>query len=295
MPEIINVDKVERVTRVIVDESALERFTSEFDYTYLAFELAKEAYAYLCRAAGTVGENPQWSRDQAVIGGNMVRLSKLTNVFLDQVQQKRLESAVVQARLAFETCVNVRYLMARFSTDLIFSYLSFSLRHERKLWDTIQQNIASRGGEVLPIEDRMLHSLLKSERMSGIKLADIDLRDKSPWGREHLKKKADVVGLGEAYDGVFGGLSHMIHGSWEDVTRNHLIYDGEGGFSPDFGWTRPKPQIVLALSAINLEAVPEFWAFIMKDRLPTDWINWIDDLQERIRIVDKAHESYLQR
>ena len=116
----------------------------------------------------------------------MVRLYKLASGLLDQTMQKRAETTVIFARLVFETCVNVRYLVAHFSPELVDSYVRHSLRHERKVLDTIQQSVASRGGTYLPIEDRMLRSLARAERLAGVALSSVDLTDRAPWGGKNL-------------------------------------------------------------------------------------------------------------
>ena len=63
--------------------------------------------------------------------------------------QDRRETSDILSRLAYETIVNVRYMVAHFSPTLIDSYIRHSLRHERRLRDTIQTNVAAREGEVL--------------------------------------------------------------------------------------------------------------------------------------------------
>ena len=53
----------------------------------------------------------------------MVRLLKLLSGFLDQTSQKRRETSEILGRLAFETVVNVRYLIVNFSPALVDSYI----------------------------------------------------------------------------------------------------------------------------------------------------------------------------
>ncbi len=85
-------------------------YTREWDFVILASELLREVTSYVSVAACTLGLAPAWTRDQAAVGGNMVRLSKLLSAFLDQTVQKRMETSTILSRLAFETIVNVRYL-----------------------------------------------------------------------------------------------------------------------------------------------------------------------------------------
>ncbi|MCA1503815.1 DUF5677 domain-containing protein [Bradyrhizobium sp. NBAIM02] len=281
------------VERVSVDPTAVAAFTREWDFMILASELMREVTSYVCGAACTLGDAPTWTRDQAAVGGNMVRLSKLLSAYLDQVVQKRFETSTILSRLAFETIVNVRYLIANFSPALVNSFVRYSLRHERRLRDTIQANIQERGGEVLHIEQRMLKSIDRSARIAGVTLDSVDLKDRAPWGGKDLRQKADAVGFGEAYLAVFGGMSHNVHGSWQDLYQFHLEVDDAGGFVPNLEWGRPRPQPLFALGHFSLYAVADFLKFIGGETAMAPLREHLGDLGERITSVDQAHESYL--
>jgi hypothetical protein len=119
------------IERITVDPEKLTAFSREAEFLALSFDLLRETSSYVCISACIIGTAPTWTRNQAVIGGNMVRLFKLLSAFLDQTMQDRLEIGAILARLCFETCVNVRYLVENFSDDLIDSYVRHSLRHEK--------------------------------------------------------------------------------------------------------------------------------------------------------------------
>lgn len=55
-------------------------------------------------------------------------------------------------------------------------------------------------------------------------------KDRTPWGGKNLREKAKVVGLEPAYDVVFGGMSHNVHGAWQDLYQFHLQIDGDQAF-----------------------------------------------------------------
>lgn len=279
--------------RVTVDPAALSAFTREWDFMVLASELLREVTSYVCVAACTLGSAPAWTRDQAAVGGNMVRLSKLLWVYLDQIVQKKYESSTILSRLAFETIVSVRYLIANFSTELVDSYVRHSLRHERRLRDRIQANIQERGGEVRHIEQRMLNSIDRAARIAGVTLDSIDLKERAPWGGKDLRQKAEAVGFGEAYLAVFGGMSHNVHGSWHDLYQFHLETDENGGFTPNLDWGRPRPQPLFALGHLALYVVDDFVAFIGGEAAMDQLREQLRDLGARISWVNQAHETYL--
>jgi len=281
------------IERVEIDPVAIAAYTREWDFMVLASELLREVASYVCVAACTMGSKPVWDRDQAAVGGNMVRLFKVLSAHLDQTVQKRYETSTIFSRLAFETIVSIRYLIAKFSPDLVDSYIRHSLRHERRLWGTITANIAERGGSIQHIEQRMLNSLERAARIAGITLESIDLKDRTPWGGKNLREKAKVVGLEPAYDAVFGGMSHNVHGAWQDLYQFHLQTDGDGAFTPKLDWLRPRPQPLFALGGLAIDAADDFLMFIGGDAATQHVREQLEDLRRRIHSADHAHETYL--
>ncbi|MGY3551195.1 DUF5677 domain-containing protein [Bradyrhizobium sp. USDA 4469] len=281
------------VNEVAVDPTEMASYTHEWDFMVLASELLREVASYVCVAACTLGTAPAWTRDQAAVGGNMVRLFKLLSAFLDQTVQKRAETSTIVSRLAFETIVNARYLMANFSPDLVDSFVRHSLRHERKLWDTIQANVAERGGETLPIEQRMINSISRAARIAGIALDSINLKDRAPWGGKDLRQKAEAVGLDGAYLAVFGGMSHNVHGAWQDLYQYHLETDENGAFTPNLDWGRPRPQPLFALGLLALDAAQDFLGFIGGNTALDQVREKLGGLRARLLVANDGHEAYL--
>ncbi len=106
------------VDRVEVDAIAMAAFVREQDFMALSLGLLREVTSYVCIAACTMGQKATWNRDQAAVGGNMVRLFKVLSAFLDQTMQRRYETTTIFARLAFETIVSVRYLCANYRASV---------------------------------------------------------------------------------------------------------------------------------------------------------------------------------
>jgi hypothetical protein len=223
----------------------------------------------------------------------MVRLYKLLSAFLDQTVQKRYETSTILSRLAFETIVNARYLIANYCPELVDSFVRHSLRHERRLRDKIQTNIEERGGQVLHIEERMLNSIDRAARIAGVTLDSVDVKDRAPWGGKDLRQKAKAVGFGEPYLGVFGSMSHNVHGSWHDLYQFHLETDENGGFTPNLDWGRPRPQPLFALGHLALYALADFLTFIGGEAAMNQLREQLRDLGARITLVNQAHEGYL--
>jgi len=277
---------------VTVDPVAIAAYAREWDFIVLGSELLREVASYACVAACVLGPAPAWTRDQAAVGGNLVRLFKLLCTLLDQTKQERFETNTIICRLAFETIVNAKYLIANFSPELVDSFIRHSLRHERRLWENIQANIKERGGQILPIEQRMLNSIDRAARMAGVALDTVDLKDRAPWGGKDLRQKAEAVGLGRAYLAGFGGMSHNVHGSWHDLYQFHLTEEN-GAFTPNLEWSRPRPQFLFALGHLAIDAAADFLEFIGGAAAPGELGEQMRDLDARIDLVDEAHENYL--
>lgn len=268
-------------------------FKSEVDYLRLAVDLLREATSYVCVAACIMGEKETWNRDQAIVGGHGVRIYKLLSSFIENTIDHKREISDIIMRITFESIVNVVYICHYYSEDLINSYLEFSFRHERKLKDLIESNIAARSGEVLPIEDRMLKSIANTERNAGIEISELNLKDKSPWGKRHLHQRAIEINMEGEYEACFSGMSHNVHGSWQDIFAHHIVTRGEDRFAPALEWTRPRPQSCLALVRLACDAAIHVAVFLGGKEAEGHFLPNMDDLLERNHRVGLAHEKYL--
>jgi hypothetical protein len=282
------------IERVEPDLSVLEAATTEAPFLRIAFDLLREATGYVTIAANIIKDGPTLSRDNAVINGNLVRLWKLLVEILDRTAEHHRETASILSRLMFETIVNTKYIMRNFSPEIIESYIRHSLRHERELRDTIQKNIAARNGIVKPIEDRMLRSIEKAEKYAGISLDSIDTTKRpKAWGDVSLWKKAEQVGLELPYLAVFGGMSHNVHGSWQDLYEYHLEPQEDGTFLPNLNWKQPRPQILNSTSKLVMDLLWAYFEHLKRPDIEEYFCPKLDDLWKRVEQADRAHENWL--
>ena len=147
----------------------------------------------------------------------------------------------------------------------------------------------------MPIETRMLKSLEKTALVAGISLDSIDLKDKSPWGRKNLHQKAETLGWDDQYFVMFSGLSHTVHGSWQDLYDHHVATNESGGFTPTLEWDRPGPQLIFALGIIVVEANQHYFRFIGGKTASSQLADALGDLDSRIHDADAAHEAFLAK
>jgi hypothetical protein len=280
------------IERVEVSPEALAKFSDEEGFVGLSVALTIEYGSWMCVAASLLpGGTRKWTRDQAILGGLLVRAYKLTSALLDQTCQRRRETIFILGRLLFETLINIQYLATKDSEAIYQAFVIDALRHEKKLMDLISGNIAERGGPTLPIEERMLKSIKKAFDKSGVEPEEVTKQAAKPWKDVDLYQRASAVGWGEGYLALFGGPSHHVHGSWQDLIEYHLHHDGEG-FVPEMAWHPPRPQVLFTLAKVGLVTIQVYLEYLVGDDA---WgvIDNLKDLWDRIDIADRAHESFL--
>lgn len=282
----------EDVETVAVDREKLLASHNESIFLGKSVDLMKEIGSYVC-ILGHIHPPEGWSRDQAILGGHLIRLFKLIHGLLDQTCQRRREAAMVFCRLTAETVINIMFLSRFSSADIFSSYIAYSMKHEKKLYEKIKANIAQRKSE-LPIETRMLVSIERKSVISGMRIEEMSSNKPQNWGGKNLYEKAEAVGLSDAYLGIIGGPSHSIHGNWMDLLEYHLV-EKDGKFTPKGDWKEPRPQVLLSLSKLVLEALVDYLGFIGHIELRNSVLKYLTDAWERVREVDELHENYLQR
>jgi Family of unknown function (DUF5677) len=138
-------DMVASIDKTPVVPEAIAAFTDSEDHFELSFNLLRETTQLAVILGGiSIGERPGWNRNQAVVGGHLVRLTKLLRSFMDEVNDRREEIAWVVLRMTAECIINLRYLLANYSDELVDSFVYQSLQHERDLLETIAANVAAR-------------------------------------------------------------------------------------------------------------------------------------------------------
>ena len=289
-------NQIDSIKTTDVSQSRTGAFESEDDFNGLSVELLIEVGSYICVAANLLPEGGRWNRNEAILGGHVVRLYKLISALLDQICQHRREITFILGRLAFECIVNLRFLLKNANDPSVFdSYVAYSMRNERRLQDKIEERIASREDEILAVETRMLNSIAKVAKASGVRIEDVSASRPKDWAAKNTFEKAEAVGLGEAYLGAFRGPSASVHGTWTDLLEFQLDTDhDQGTFAPSFRWRNPRPQIAQTIAHLATEAARDYF-----DHLGSGPIEFMDaqfdDLSKRILVAARAHEEYLVR
>ena len=126
---------------------------------------------------------------------------------------------------------------------MVGAYVKNSFKHEIKLRKKMDQNIAARGGVILPIKDRMMKSIDRAVASAGLGPDDLARYSERNWGGKNLYEKAEDLRMGDTYLGAFSGPSQSVHGAWGDIYSHCLQTNGDELFSPNIEWGIPTTTI----------------------------------------------------
>jgi len=280
------------VEKVVVDAAVLAKLKDEQDYTGLAVELMIEVASHVCLAACALpADRKEWNRNEAVLGGLLVRSYKLLDSLLDHTCKHRAEISFVLIRLILECAINIQYLIRNGSDELYDAFVASSLRLEKRMKTAIEKNIAKRSGIVLPIEARMLSSIARAFEKSGIRSEQVTKESIALWKNVTFETRCRVVDFEAAYLFGFASASHAVHGNWQDLLMHHLDVTATG-FTPDTDWHPTRPQLLLGTAKVVLQMLTEYMRHLLNDNA-SEIHNQYEELYGRIRKVDEAHENYL--
>lgn len=276
-----------------IDENEVRKFTSEREFTHLAFELTREAGIYLIDISCIMPRKDGLTRDEAILCAHVVRISKLFLVVIEQSSKDRQEILNIFSRIIYESIINLMFLLKNDSHEIFDSFVKYSLQEDKRLWNRIHDNIRERENDELPIETRMKKSILKNTEIGEISLDDIDENSKAPWGDKSIYHRAKDLGLDKMHLHLFSGQSHAIHGNWNDLIFYHL-QKKEKYFVPDCDWNSARPQMLIAQGLLAMDALKLYF-----ERFETEIdeivIEKIDLLQKRFIKLDFLHEEYLNK
>ena len=284
------------IKKVEVKTEDVKAYKSEDQFTGLAVELLKETGIILsivaCAYRFDDANRPRkWTRNEAILGGLAIRMSKLLQGLLDQTCQNRREIAEILFRCLSETAINLSYLLKESSDKAYEEYIDYSLREEKRLFNRIEENIAERGSE-LPIETRMKGSIMKAFEDSGVSPEQVDEKNRTSWG-ESIFKRAKRIGLKDAYQGLISIASHAVHGNWQDLISHHLEKDNKG-FMPETRWTRARPQYLFVGALLSLDACDAYIANLLPNCPDRAEIRGkISDCLKRVLEADRLHQNFL--
>lgn len=288
-------DLLSKPTEVTGD--ILKACAAQENFSGLAFELYKEAavvtgvcaHVYMGYEA-----NAALNRNQAICSGLLVRIAKFMTAVAQLVSQaERGDVVFALNRSIFESATNLRFLTLKDDGAIYDQFVRSGLAPERELYDIIQRNIRSRADKaVLPIETRMLNSIDRVSKLSGFKIEEIDSRYRE-WGGG-IRNRLRELGEDDLYVATQRIPSHAVHGTWVDLVLHHLEPVGEG-FTPDPSWSAVDSRLLLPTCILVLAAAQAYLRKFLGGDVPElrPLHRRIDDLYQKMRKVEQAHEDWL--
>lgn len=283
-------------TRVNPEE--IKKFDAEDQFMPISVELFKEVGKITALLSCTYRLDEKnmprkWNRDEAIIGGLVVRISKLQIGLLQQICEKRTELAFIIFRCLGESLINLVYLLQKGNEQLFNEYIEYSLRFEKRLFNMIEKNIARRGSE-LPMESRMKASIDHAFKKLSFTPEQVQDKKKESWG-EAIFRRAEKVGWEEGFFAIWNMPSHNVHGNWQDLLTHHLVEE-DGKFSPKTEWTKPRPHLLFAAGLLSAKAMSIFLNRIIPECSDKSEItSLLNDINLRIIVADELHEQFLQK
>jgi hypothetical protein len=276
--------------RPVIDWDALSDPTDEDDFSHAAFDLFKDAAQFITLAAGLrISEGSPLPRNQAIIAGHYIRMTKLMRTIMRQVHDGHGGDQQLSIfRQFIDSASTITYLLEDDGGGSRYdSYVVDSLIAEREFLKTIRAQVEARGGTKLPIEERIEHSIDATFAAAGVTEDQIPSRKKNNWP----SNEARVNLLGPAAYDAYRTSSGAIHGSFADLEKHHLE-EVDGGFEVWPAPARFRPQPLITMSLLGIRTIPHYFRTYVPQH-PTLLGTQLAELYDQIKRLDAVHEQWL--
>ncbi len=276
-------------------------------------EVAREERPFLEAAAGLVTEFGElaallvraWTpppagarasaRDEAILCALAVRIVKLTRRLAGETYEGRAELQLLLDREIFVSTSAMAYLL-RGGHERFEAFVRDGLRADGGVWRHLDGNRDMRGGEALPMEQRMRDRLARSFELAGVdpEAAEAAHGEAGP-GWPPLDEQLAAIGEPDAHRMHQLGAD-SIHGLWNELHTHHLRAGeaGVGDLEPRLEWTAAQVQPLTAV-AIQASRVMAAWSRRIGHEVAEAFRDKFLDLAGRAALVDRYHEEYLAR
>ena len=231
------------------------------------------------------------ARNEAILCALAVRIVKLTRRLVAETYEHRAELQLLLDREIFVSTAAMAYLL-RGGGDRFEALVRDGLRADRAVWRHLDGNFELRGGEALPMEQRMRERLARSFELAGLD-PDEPEADESGW--PSLDEQLAAIGEPDAHRMHQLGAD-SIHGLWNELHTHHLRagLEGVGDLEPRLEWTAAQVQPLTAV-AIQASRVMAAWSRRIGHETAEAFRDKFLDIAGRAALVDRFHEEYLAR
>jgi hypothetical protein len=266
----------------------LSKLKTEDDYGEAAFELLKEASKTVVWLTGRVPPAPL-DRNGAIRRGLLKRLNLLGTSLLSDISGNSGYQQLQIVRQIVEAASNYFYLSEDDASGSRHdAYIKNSLAEEKANLRFITEQINARGGNPLPIEERMRRSMERKASVAGIDLDSVPAKKDIGWPRAEIRLKALSP---TAYPSYRGGSS-ALHSGWSVLLAQDLE-EIEGGFSLDKEYG-PRVQPMTAAGQLIAETAIHYLEQEGDEAEKAWFLDRLRNLAQRIQEVDEGHEQLMQ-
>ena len=252
---------------------------------------------YLMRIVAVLAPSPKVATEgclkhRAVIVGHVVRMAKLYNGFYMHVAERQLELAEVFIRPIHETAIRMSYfLKAGHQRRAIRSFIFASYKAERQSIRDLKGKQSQR--PLIPIEKRMLRSMMRNIREDGITFKELDANREWKVDGKDVASMLRHLGRDWEYSYGFGSGSRHIHGNWMDIKCRHLRRNG-ARYHPKITFSDPDARTAAPVTIEVLATTVDYLHWSKAD--PDDFVTKvITGLVKYVRGLDRHHEEYFMQ
>jgi len=215
-------------------------------------------------------------RNQAVLIGHLVRMTKLIRVVLRDLASRDVEQQLGISREFLETAANLKWLLQDDGTGNRYDmFIEDGLVAERMMMDKVASHIKSQGGAVLPVEARMQAGADYVVSAAGVK--DLkSIRSRKTIGLPRIEKRVEA--LGELAYFTYRASSTEIHGTWANLVQYHIKFDGKE-YLPNFDKPPISSHVVSGMVFVLCLVVPSYLNLKVNK-------NMLDKLIPRFQSID---------
>lgn len=250
---------------ISIDWEAVESASERQPFDRLGWELiarAGQIGEIVVEATGVddSGNRRALTLDEAVIGGLLVRMTKLLRGLFDASQSDESEAHQILARCVVETAVNLRWLLLQNDPEEYKRFRADSFVTWRKLLAvTKPAGDATLDG----IAERVERHVERELAAAGLTWEDIPKQPGS-WGRGSFRQRLADLDMEGLYLTLFATHSYYVHGSWHELRTFHLRTEESGlhldstygGLAPPTSYEAASASVRAACDYVNLMPVP---------------------------------------
>lgn len=250
----------------ILDDD-IQRCKENNNFMPIAFKWSKYCGIMSIRFASISLDSPSINREIdplyiTILQGLLNRCSRLLMSIMHLASAKKFDETIrIIFRCLIETIIKIEWLSLNKKSDAFIRYIADGLKSDLELKKLIETNINKRKNKILQIEDRMLKSIQKCIRHSGMKEDQIIETKKMP----NFYTICIETGYDEnAYISFQRMGSHSIHGTFTDLLF-HYLEEKNGVLSLKDNTDLPKESYLTNPCLFLTKALEKYSTYIFHD------------------------------